>query len=99
MNVYIALHKAIRENLFDLVGYKMAVYIVTKDLHNGQYETETLGNVNLKNKDSIMNFINQYGNHDVIGIRMLGIIISKKPLDYVLDYDKDMLMRLIEDEI
>lgn len=95
MNVYIALHKAIRENLFDLVGYKMAVYIVTKDLHNGQYETETLGNVNLKNKDSIMNFIN----HDVIGIRMLGIIISKKPLDYVPDCDKDMLMRLIEDEI
>lgn len=95
MNVYIALHKAIRENLFDLVGYKMAVYIVTKDLHNGQYETETLGNVNLKNKDSIMNFIN----HDVIGIRMLSIIISKKPLDYVPDYDKDMLMRLIEDEI
>lgn len=73
----------------------MAVYIVTKDLHNGQYETETLGNVNLKNKDSIMNFIN----HDVIGIRMLSIIISKKPLDYVPDYDKDMLMRLIEDEI
>lgn len=99
MNVYATLHKAIRENLFDLVGYKMAVYIVTKDLHNGQYETETLGNVNLKNKDSVMNFINQYGNHDVIGIRMLGITISKKPLDYVPDCDKDMLMRLIEDEI
>lgn len=93
MNVYATLHKAIKENLFDLTGYKMAVYIVTKDLHNGFYETETLGNVNLNNKDSILNFIAQYGNHDVVGIRMLGITISEKPLDHVPSYDKEMLLR------
>ena len=96
MNIYATLHKAIKENLFELTRYKMAVYIVTKDLHNGFYETETLGNVNLKNKDSVMNFINQFGKHDVVGIRMLGITISQKPLDYVPSCDKEMLLGSIK---
>ena len=90
MNVYVALHKAIREHLYD---GKMAVYITTGD------KVTFLGNVNLNNRDSILNFVAQYGDHEVIGIRMLGITISEKPLDYVPDYDKNMLMRLIEDEI
>lgn len=90
MNVYVALHKAIRENLYD---GKMAVYITTGD------KVTFLGNVNLKNRDSILNFVSQYGDHEVVGIRMLGITISEKFLNYVPDYDKDMLMRLIEDEI
>lgn len=88
MNVYVALHKAIREHL-----YEMAVYITTGD------KVTFLGNVNLKNRDSILNFVSQYGDHEVVGIRMLGITISEKFLNYVPDYDKDMLMRLIEDEI
>lgn len=90
MNVYVALHKAIREHLYD---GKMAVYITTGD------KVTFLGNVNLKNRDSILNFVSQYGDHEVVGIRMLGITISEKFLNYVPDYDKDMLMRLIEDEI
>lgn len=90
MNVYVVLHKAIRENLYD---GKMAVYITTGD------KVTFLGNVNLKNRDSILNFVSQYGDHEVVGIRMLGITISEKFLNYVPDYDKDMLMRLIEDEI
>ena len=90
MNVYVALHKAIREHLYD---GKMAVYITTGD------KVTFLGNVNLKNRDSILNFVSQYGDHEVVGIRMLGITISEKFLKYVPDYDKDMLMRLIEDEI
>lgn len=85
MNVYATLHKAIKENLFDLVGHKIAVYA----------DDKLLGNVNLKNKDSVMNFINQYGKHDVVGIRMIGITISEKPLDFVPDYDKDMLLRTL----
>lgn len=90
MNVYVALHKAIREHLYD---GKMAVYITTGD------KVTFLGNVNLKNRDSILNFVSQYGDHEVVGVRMLGITISEKFLNYVPDYDKDMLMRLIEDEI
>lgn len=90
MNVYVALHKAIRDHLYD---GKMAVYIRTGD------KVTFLGNVNLNDKDSILNFVAQYGDHEVVGIRMLGITISEKFLNYVPDYDKDMLMRLIENEI
>lgn len=90
MNTYVALHKAIREHLYD---GKMAVYITSGD------KVSFLGNVNLKNKDSILNFVSQYGDHEVVGIRMLGITISNKFLDYVSTDDKDRLMRLIEDEI
>lgn len=90
MNVYVALHKAIREHLYD---NKMAVYITTGD------KVTFLGNVNLSNRDSILNFVSQYGDHEVVGIRMLGITISEKFLNYVPNYDKDMLMRLIKDEI
>ena len=99
MNVYATLHKAIKENLFELTGYKMAVYIVTKDLHDGFYETETLGNVNLKSKDSILNFIDQYGKHDVISICMLGITISEKPLAHVPSCDKEMLLGIIRTKL
>lgn len=90
MNVYVALHKAIREHLYD---GKMAVHITDGN------KVTFLGNVNLNDKDSILNFVSQYGDHEVVGIRMLGITISEKFLNYVPDYDKDMLMRLIEDEI
>lgn len=90
MNTYVTLHKAIREHLYD---GKMAVYITSGD------KVSFLGNVNLKNKDSILNFVSQYGDHEVVGIRMLGITISNKFLDYVSTDDKDRLMRLIEDEI
>ena len=86
MNVYVALNKAIRDHLYD---GKMAVYITDGN------KVTFLGNVNLNDKDSILNFVSQYGDHEVVGIRMLGITISKKPLDYVPDCDKDMLMRLI----
>lgn len=92
MNVYATLHKAIKENLFDR---KISVYIATKNLGNGHYDHKLLGNVNLKNKDSVLNFINQYGKHDVVGIRMIGITISEKPLAHVPDYDKDMLLRAL----
>lgn len=85
MNVYATLHKAIKENMFGLVGNKIAVYT----------DNKLLGNVNLKNKDSVMNFINQYGKHDVVGIRMQGITISQKPLDYVPSCDKEMLLRVL----
>lgn len=86
MNVYAILYKAIKENMFDNI---MAVYVK---------EGETLnfyGNVDLKSKDSIINFIAQYGNHDVVGIRMLGITISQEPLDYEPYHDRDMLFNLI----
>lgn len=92
MNVYATLHKAIKENLFDR---KIAVYIATKNLGNGHYDRKLLGDVNLKNKDSVLNFINQYGNYDVLGISMLGILISNKRLDIVPDCDKDMLLRVL----
>ena len=85
MNVYATLHKAIKENIFGLVGNKMAVYA----------DNKFLGNVNLKNKDSILNFIAQYGNHDVVGIRMIGITISEKPLAHVPACDKEMLLRTL----
>lgn len=85
MNVYATLHKAIKENLFDLAGHKIAVYT----------DNKLLGNVNLKNKDSVMNFINQYGKHDVVGIRMQGITISEKPLAHVPACDKEMLLRTL----
>ena len=86
MNVYATLHKAIKENLFDLVEHKIAVYA----------DNKLLGNVNLKNKDSVINFINQYGEHDVVGIRMQGITISKKPLAHVPSCDKEMLLGSIK---